>query len=165
MSKLEIETLSSESVLTRVNHQGLLFNTKVDLDIPEIPQDITELDDNGLMSLFSELTAYGNFVNAQLAIAMVDERESESDLELAESKAIIEAHSLKKELATVTKAKAALDPEVQKAKTRYKDKYAYRKIIEVMANNIEKNTQLISRELSRRIGGHAPNARGNRLFP
>lgn len=165
MSKLEIETLSTKDILTQVKHQGLVFNTKVDLDIPELPQDITELDDNGLMSLFSELTAYGNFVNAQLAIATVDEREAESELELAESKAIIEAHSAKKELAIITKARTALDPEVIKVKKLYKNKYAYRKIIEVMASNIEKNTQLISRELSRRIGGHAPNTRGNRLFP
>jgi hypothetical protein len=41
-------------------------------------------------------------------------------------------------------------------------KYAYKKLIEVMVNNIDRNTQLVSRELTRRTSSFN---KSTRMFP
>jgi hypothetical protein len=164
VTDLQIKEGASFPIVMQVKSQGLRFTSHAQLDVPQLPDDITELDDTSLMELFSKLTAYGNFLSTQLACAFIDERQADSALEFAESVSYIEAAtSNKKETVALLKARMNTNPEVMKLKTTQQEAYAYRKIVEVMSNNVEKDTSLVSRELSRRIGGQAPSMRSQRF--
>lgn len=163
MSELAINAGTSQTIIESLQHQGLQFRTRMELQIPEVPSDITELDDEGLMQLFGELTAYANFLSAQYACALIDEKNAEQALDFIESKRYIAAYEVnKKETVTIMKARLATDPEIIALREASSAKYAYKKLIEVMLNNIERNTQLVSRELTRRT---ATTSRGSKMFP
>jgi aconitase B len=76
MGELAINVGSSESIIDVLKNQGLNFSTRMEIAIPSVPTDITELDDEGLMNLFAELTAYANFLSAQYSCALIDEKNS-----------------------------------------------------------------------------------------
>lgn len=164
MSQLAINAGASQTVIDNLQGQGLQFRTRMELNVPDVPADITELDDEGLMQLFGELTAYANFLSAQYACALIDEKNAEQLLDITESKKFIASHELnKKETVTVTKARLVVDPEIIDLKEALSAKYAYKKLIEVMVNNIDRSTQLVSRELTRRTATNS--GRSTRMFP
>lgn len=163
MGELAINVGSSESIIDVLKNQGLNFSTRMELNIPSVPSDLTELDDEGLMHLFAELTAYANFLSAQYSCALIDEKNAEQSLDFIESKKFIEAHDVnKKETITLTKARLSTDPEIIVMREAVSAKYAYKKLIEVMVNNIDRNTQLVSRELTRRTSSFN---KSTRMFP
>lgn len=51
---------------------------------------------------------------------------------------------------TLQKARAASDPEIVEARQQFDEAYAYRKLVESIANSMERNAQMLSRELTRR---------------
>lgn len=166
MSQLAINAGTSQTVIESLQTQGFQFQTKMELKLPEVPEDITELDDEGLMQLFSKLTAYANFLSAQYACAVIDEKNAEQELDLAESKKyILSYEENKKDTVTLIKARMASDPDITYLREGLSAKYAYRKLIEVMVNNIDRSTQLVSRELTRRTSGSNQATRGSRMFP
>jgi hypothetical protein len=115
--------------------------------------------------LFSKLTAYANFLSAQYACSVIDEKNAEQDLDLAESKKyILSYEENKKDTVTLIKARMASDPNITYLREGLSAKYAYRKLIEVLVNNIDRSTQLVSRELTRRTSGSNQATRGNRMF-
>ena len=63
---------------------------------------------------------------------------------------------------TVAKARRTADIEVQKAATEYRKKHARRKMVTAMADIMERNAALISRELSRRISTSEVQGRSDR---
>ena len=163
MGELAINVGSSESIIDILKNQGLNFSTRMEINIPSVPLDLTELDDEGLMQLFAELTAYANFLSAQYSCALIDEKNAEQSLDLVESKKFIDAHDAnKKETITLTKARLSTDPEIIVMREAVSAKYAYKKLIEVMVNNVDRNTQLVSRELTRRTSSFNKNTR---MFP
>lgn len=166
MGELAINAGSSQPVIDHLHVQGFQFKTRMDLQIPQVPNDITELDDEGLMRLFAELTAYANFLTAQYACALIDERNADHDLDFEESKNYISSYEEnKKETVTIMKARMASDPKIMHLREALAAKYAYKKLIEVMVNSVERNTQLISRELTRRTSTSPMSGRGARMFP
>ena len=165
MGELAINPGSSQPIIDHLQIQGFQFNTRMDMRIPDVPEDITELDDEGLMRLFGELTAYANFLTAQYACAVIDEKNADQALDFEESKNYISAYEAnKKETVTIMKARMATDPNIIHLREALSAKYAYKKLIEVMVNNVDRNTQLVSRELTRRTSSGAVN-RGSRMFP
>jgi hypothetical protein len=165
MSELAINAGTSQPVIDDLQLQGFQFSTRIELHVPNMPEDITALDDEGLMHLFGELTSYANFLSAQYACALIDEKNADQALDFAESKNYISSYeSNKKETVTIMKARMAADPEIIHLREALTAKYAYKKLIEVMVNNVERNTQLTSRELTRRTSNGQVN-RGNRMFP
>lgn len=163
MGELAINVGSSESIIDTLKHQGLNFSTRMEINIPAVPADITELDDEGLMNLFAELTAYANFLTAQYSCALIDEKNAEQSLDFLESKRFIAAYeNNKKETITLTKARLSADPEIIEMREAVSAKYAYKKLIEVMVNNVDRNTQLVSRELTRRTSSFN---KSTRMFP
>ena len=62
------------------------------------------------------------------------------------------------------KARMAADPTIIHLREGLAAKYAYRKLIEVMVNNIDRSTQLVSRELTRRTSNSSLQ-RSARMFP
>lgn len=165
MSELAINAGTSQPVIDNLQLQGFQFQTRMELQIPDMPSDITTLDDEGLMHLFGELTSYANFLSAQYACALIDEKNADQALDFAESKNYISAYEAnKKETVTIMKARMASDPEIIHLREALNAKYAYKKLIEVMVSNVERNTQLTSRELTRRTSNGQVN-RSNRIFP
>jgi hypothetical protein len=166
MTRVEIKTTYGEDTLEQLRKQGLVVPTQVDIDVPSLPVDISELADEDLMGLFTRYTAFWNFLSAQLACAIIDERASEKAFDAAESLAMLRAHGGKaaKDTVTLLKAQVAADPEVSKLSKDYEGQYAYRKLVEMMVNNAERDANLLSRELTRRTSGSATKLRGSRMF-
>ena len=79
----------SRDVLAAVNELGFSLTPKPEVDIPMLPRDITELDDEGLMDLFVQFTQWNDHLAGAQAIAIINEREAQRNLENAEAKAML----------------------------------------------------------------------------
>ena len=117
--------------------------------IPSLPSDITVISDSDLMRLFSQYVEWQNFIATVMVDAEADEVHFESQLKVAEAFAM--ASSSAKQVAQ-QKADAASDEDVMEAKTLYQNAKARRKAVSMKLDNLDRLANLVSRELSRRIG-------------
>lgn len=140
----------AERAIEELANQGIIVGRSIDMTAPQLPPDITELDDEALMLLFTELTSYLDFISFQVSLAQIDEREAERRLDIATATATAQQP---KALAAVIKAAALADSTVIELSNDHSVKYNYRKLIEAMANNLERDMHLVSRELTRRTSG------------
>jgi hypothetical protein len=83
-----------------------------------------------------------------LAVAEVDESYAEEFLNRVKAIKALSASAEKS--VTLMKAKAYQDEDFLEAHQRYQEAYAYRKLIKVKYDNAERNSGLLSRELTRR---------------
>lgn len=166
MNDLTLNSGPSSNTISALTAQGIPFKTTMTLDLPQLPSDLTDLDDEDLMAIFSQLTAYSNFLASQYACAVIDEREAEKKLEYVENLALLRESGNKaaKDTVTILKAKVSTSPEVMELADDLAVRYNYRKLIEVMVNNVDRDSNLISRELTRRTSGGSFRTRGNRTF-
>lgn len=145
---------TSKYVLDTMDKQGLLVDREVELERPSLPADITELNDEELMLLYTKFSSYSDFVNTQLSCAIVDEKEAERKVDYEESMAMLRQQSASaKTTVTMMKALVDSDPAIIELKQDHLNKYAYRKMLETMANNCERSSSVCSRELTRRTSG------------
>jgi len=151
------------NALEELKAQGLDVSHEVDLDKPTLPEDITELDDEDLMRLFTKLIAYIDFLSTQSSLAQIDERESERCLNQIEAEVTANLPVAKGDKVSVIKAQAAAAPEVVEAAEAYSSAYSYRKIIESMLDNYERDAMLVSRELTRRTAGDTYKSRSRKF--
>lgn len=158
---LKHDTLAGQA-LKDLKDQGIQIPEKPGYDIPRLPVELTDMGDTDLMEMYSRLTAYADFIAVQVSCAVIDERQAEKRLQSAEQRAMVEHSTGGKSESRVTFARAqtALDPKVRELKGELDHAYAYRKLIEAMAGNIERDTFLVSRELTRRTSD--VNRRSNR---
>lgn len=129
---------------------------------PTIPEELTELSDAELMKLFSKWTQWMNYTAAQLAIAEVDERFCEQVVEKYQAISLITERGAlhaqatnsaeKANATTYLKAKAWEDSAYVDARDEVENAYAYRKLVKLKYDEADKNTALVSRELTRRVG-------------
>ena len=133
-------------------------------ELPDLPRDLTSLADKALMILFSEFTSWLNYAAVRFAEAEVEEEKAEANLKYAEAAQMVAAQP-KQGAITTAKAAGLLNPAVTTAKDRVLDAYARRKMTSVMFGNCERCVNLISRELSRRIGRDGPERRQMRWNP
>lgn len=150
---------SSEEALGLVEAQGLAFPAYQPnaADIPGLPPDVTTLSDVQLMELFTQLTGWSDYVGTQHAMAVIDERDTERRLEVSEANAVtLNWGGTSGDRVAIAKAKIALDPDVQTLKKELQERYAYRKLIETLLTNLERDAALVSRELTRRTSGNTP---------
>jgi hypothetical protein len=129
--------------------QGLTLSPKPEIEMPILPSDVTVLDDEDLMILYSLLTAWADFISTQVSCAQVDERAAEKRLSHAENLLMI-ASGDKGDRVTYARAQVAADNKIVAMKEEVEEAHAYRKLIESMASNIERDAALVSRELTRR---------------
>ena len=157
---LKYDTLAGKA-LADLKKQGIALPAKPAYEIPTLPTELTALGDEALMELYSKLTAYADFIAVQVSCAIIDERQAEKKLGHREQ-ALMLGHSLSKSESRVTFARAqvANDGEVLAMKDELDQVYAYRKLIESLAANIERDTFLVSRELTRRTSGIASRRTG-----
>jgi hypothetical protein len=129
------------------------------LDLPKpaydqavLPPDITELSSEQLAEMFTILTGWADYMASQLVQAQLAERDALRRAELAESRALVTltTGSPKGTTVSLIKAQIDIDPDIQDLRGKYEEKYAYRKILEMMLNNQERDITLVSREISRR---------------
>jgi hypothetical protein len=141
----------SDEVIEAMEHQGFTLPPKPTGDRPELPEDLSDLDDADLTQLMKEFTAWGDYASAQVGLAQVAEREAELELDL------ITADVWKKTLTadpkmsvTVLRTVALTVESVAKARGTYEDSRAYRSMMSDVADRFERDAQVLSRELSRR---------------
>lgn len=139
----------SASAVDQLASQGLAMYPKPNLEIPVLPADLTSVDDEDLMVLYSLLTSWSDFVSTQVSCAQVDERAVEKKLAHSENLLMIAAGD-KGDRVTYARAQVAADPTIIALKQEVEDVHAYRKLVEVLAANIERDAALVSRELTRR---------------
>ena len=141
----------SESALSKLAGKGLTFSDKPRYEVPTLPRDITDLDDDSLMDLFVTFTAWSDYLSSQFAIAAIDEREAQRVLDVVEAKTMLSSwKGGSGDRVAIAKASILADPEVAKYREDLDNKHAYRKLIETLHQNIDRDSALVSRELTRR---------------
>ena len=146
----------SRKVLESLNSLGVTLAAKPDFPIPTLPRDITELDDEALMDLFVQFNQWNNHLSDARAIAVINERDADRSLETAEAEAMLASWAgSSKDRVAVSKASRAADPKVIELKEDVDTKYAFRKLIETRAEDVERDSQVVSRELTRRTSDYS----------
>jgi hypothetical protein len=139
------------SALEKFNEWGIHFY-KPSEDQVTLPSDITDIGSEELGRLFTQLTAWTDYINSQLTMAQLEERASLKKKEFLESTMLIRrmGAQAKGERVTAIKAEVAISPEIIELDNQYEEKYAYRKLVEMLLNNHERDLLLVSREITRR---------------
>jgi hypothetical protein len=132
---------------------------------PDIPDHLDDLSDNGLMDLYTQFMSWVSYMKAQLVKAEIDEDRESNLCRVTEAQTLIKQWGAdsKGDRVTIAKAKRDVTPEVVDQQERYRVARAYRKLVEAMFESCERSSQLLSRELSRRIGLHSKEQRTQRF--
>jgi len=139
------------SSLRKFEGWGLTFQ-KPEGEPPTLPPDITDISSEELGELFTRLTAWTDYINSQLTTAQLDERAALKKKDFLENTMLIKrmGAQVKGERVTAIKAEIAIHQDVVDLDNDYEEKYAYRKLVEMLMNNHERDLQLVSREITRR---------------
>lgn len=127
--------------------------------IPEIPNDLLDLGDGEVMGLMTEFTRWASHLSVQLALAEVDERWAEAEMEKQRALALLDgsAKDVTRTKAAAYKSDAYLD-----AEQAYFERMAYRKLVAPLYANADRWAALLSRELTRRINAEPRSRRIDR---
>jgi hypothetical protein len=139
------------SALEKFEGWGIHFAKPSD-DQVVLPPDITDISSEQLGQLFTRLTAWTDYVASQMTMAVLEERAALKKKDFTENTMLIKrmgAH-VKGERVTTVKAEIAVHPDVVVLDNDYEEKYAYRKLVEMLLNNHERDLMLVSREITRR---------------
>lgn len=136
------------------------FDPEPDYEIPELPWDITETSDALLMEHFSKQLAWQNYLATQVAQAEISEAEAEAHLKTQEALVMLNGKKV-----TEARAERDVDENVLSARSDYLTAKAKRKLLQVTMENRERCVNLISRELTRRVGREGMSRRSDRWTP
>lgn len=139
------------TAIERFQDWGLTFSKPVG-DQVQLPHDITAITSDDLGELFTQLTAWTDYIASQLVMAQIEERAVMRKKEFLENSLLLKrmGAQVKGERVTTVKAEIAVHPEVVLLDDEYEQKYAYRKLVEMLLSNHERDLQLVSREITRR---------------
>lgn len=139
------------NALDTISNWGLDFQ-KPELDQVTMPADITTLSSEQLAEKFSQLTAWADYIASQLAIAQIDERAATRQLDVMENKLLVAkmAMATRGDRITLVKAQVSVDERVLDLAQILEEKYQYRKLVEMLLSNHERDLTLVSREITRR---------------
>ena len=141
----------SNNVLDTLNKLGIALTAKPDFNIPSLPRDITELDDEGLMDLFVQFTQWNDYLAGAQAVAIVNEREAQRSVDQAEASEMLKNWTgTKGDRVALVKAQIESNPQIKELYLDLDTKYAFRKLIETKTMNVERDSAVVSRELTRR---------------
>lgn len=146
---------ASEGATARLREIGLQMPERPDSDVPSVdPETLTSLTDQALVELMAKLAAWEDYAGTQLAAAEVDEEELQRSAEVAEATSMVrDWGGTGKDRVAVAKAQRMLDPNVEAAKKRELDAYALRKMLQSLYSSLDRQAFIVSRELTRRVGG------------
>ena len=130
---------------------GIHFNKPSDEQVA-LPADITAIPSEELGKLFTELTSWTDYIASELVMAQLEERAAQKALDFAENTMLIKrmGAQVKGERITAVKAEISIHPEIRALDKEYDEKYAYRKLVEMLLTNHERDLSLVSREITRR---------------
>jgi hypothetical protein len=139
------------NAIDRIADWGLEFS-KPDLSQVQMPADITMLSSEQLAEKFSQLTAWADYIASELAFATIAERAATRQLDVAENTLLVQkmGTAARGERITLVKAQVTIDPKVQELAQILEEKYQYRKLVEMLLSNHERDLSLVSREITRR---------------
>lgn len=141
----------SSDMLDILQGQGLPVRRSLDVDIPEFPEDVTEIDDHELMILARKYMENFNFMRTQVACATLAETEAENAVNMEEARQLLLKTTGKStEKAVMLKAAVLTDPVMVDLSGAHFRARAYRKLLETTMENLERYYSLTSRELTRR---------------
>ena len=125
---------------------------KPSYELLNLPPDITALSSEQLAEMFTVLTGWADYTASQLAQAQIAERTAQRALDLKTNRLLIEkmGSATKADKITFIKAQIAVDDDVIRLEDDLEAKYAYRKMVEMMLSNQERDITLVSREITRR---------------
>ncbi len=129
-------------------------------DIPEIPLNLTEISDADLMSLFAQFVAWQNFIDQKSVGIEIEETRAQSRKDIAVARSLTASEEKQ-----VTRQKAEATIEVQRSNDEWITAKASRKAIGIQKDALERLANLVSRELSRRIGRGPTQRRADRFQP
>lgn len=149
------------------------FNSKFSLPgrpgevVPDLPRHLDDLDDADLMDTYSEFMSWVSYAKAEMVTAEIAEEREANFLRVLEAKVLIEqwGAEAKGDRVTIAKARRDIDSRVVAQQDLHRQARAYRKLVESVFDRCERGAQLLSRELSRRIGLHSKESRGGRYAP
>ena len=144
----------ADEALDSMKKQGFDLPPKPAQDRPELPEDLSDLDDGDLTELMKEFTAWGDYASAQVGLAQVAEREAE--LEMDRVTAEVWKNTLNEDpkmSVTVLKMVTLTVEGVSKARGSYEDARSYRSMMSDVAARFERDALVLSRELTRRTQG------------
>jgi hypothetical protein len=139
------------SAITKFEGWGLTFRKPSEEQV-QLPADITAISSEQLGELFTKLTSWTDYIASQKVMAELDERASLKKKDLFENTMLIKrmGAGVKGERITTVKAEISIHPEMIELENEYEEKYAYRKLVEMLLNNHERDLALVSREITRR---------------
>ena len=139
------------NAIEKFNDFGLEFR-KPKISQVDMPHDVTLLSSEQLAEKFTALTAWADYIASQLAVSQIEERNALRKMDLAENRLLVSrmGSAVRGERITLVKAQVSIDDTIVELSQTYEDKYAYRKLVEMMLNNHERDLNLISREITRR---------------
>jgi hypothetical protein len=122
--------------------------------IPDLPRNLDDLSDADLMEVYKEFMSWVSFAKAELVKAEIEEEREASCCHILESKVLIEqwGADAKGDRVTLAKARRDVDPRVITQQELHRKARAYRKLTESVFDRCERGAQLLSRELTRRVG-------------
>lgn len=139
--------------IRRRSERLLGFQDQPSAQPPTVPTNLTELPDSDLMELFVRLTQWAKFFQHRLVQAEIEERNAEQVLELRQARYVAAKWSGgKDERINALKAERDADPEISDAKSELNQKWATRKLAGVLYGGVDRDSFLVSREISRRQG-------------
>lgn len=144
-------------------HQGLWLPIAPEGEVPELPADITQIPDEELMRLLVVFNGWADYAAGVVAGFDSDEEDLERELNREKSAASLRNSALR--TVTAQKAAALSDPAVEKLGDEYQLVRGSRKFAAVVRDSAEHKGAIVSRELTRRVGRHDREARGNRWNP
>jgi hypothetical protein len=147
------------TVLSTIASDWGLDFAKPDLSQVQMPADITMLSSEQLAEKFTQLTAWADYIASQLAVAQIEERAAQRSLDVAENKLLVKlmASAGRGDRITLVKAQVSVDDTVLALAQTAEEKYAYRKLVEMLLSNHERDLQLVSREITRRTNDQRAN--------
>jgi len=125
-------------------------------DPPDVPRDLTELRDRELMELYQRVNNWVKYLGLQLSTAQVDERHDAAVVVRIEA---LKGYDFRR---IDAKTQAHSDPQYVAAKDKAEAAHGYRKLVEALYNNVDKDSFTLSREITRRGNRSARDGRHNR---
>jgi hypothetical protein len=147
------------------------FNSKFSLpsrpseEPPSIPDALDDIGDSELMETYAEFMSWVSYLKGQLVKAEIDEDREANKCRVLEARVLIEqwGSDAKGDRVTIAKARRDVDDRVVSQQESYQTCRAYRKLVEALFESCERGAQLLSRELSRRIGLNSKEQRTSRF--
>jgi hypothetical protein len=128
----------------------VLLPVRPEGEIPELPRDLADVPDRPLMELFSTYVQWNNYLDVIFVDAEVAEAQAETNVKIYEATSMTGWDP--KDKVTFARAERDADPEMVRLRREFEQAKAYRKMLGVMSNNMERGAALLSRELTRRVG-------------